>query len=77
MKLDPWLTHVCTVALGQVATIASGRPLSPSQHTNRASLIPRLRSSASRPAQNRDPSAAPSQMPSTCLNPSASTPVTR
>ena len=71
------MTHVCTVALGQVAMIASGRPLSPSQQTNRTSLTPRLRSSVSTPAQNRDPSAVPSQMPSTCLNPSASTPVTR
>jgi hypothetical protein len=74
---EPVESQVCTIALPQVASIASGRPLRPSQHTNSTSLIPRLRNSASTPPQNRDPSAAPSQMPSTCLNPSASTPVTR
>ena len=40
-----WTTQVWTVALGQVAPIASGRPARPSQHTMRTSLIPRLRSS--------------------------------
>ena len=64
-----WITQVCTIALGQVASIASGRPFSPSQHTISTSLTPRLRSSASTPPQNRAPSAAAIQMPSTCLNP--------
>ena len=40
-------TQVCTVASGQVARIESGRPLSPSQHTIKASASPRLRSSPS------------------------------
>ena len=62
-----WRTQVCTIAFGQVASMASGRPPSPSQQTNRTSLMPRLRSSASTPAQNRAPSEAAIQMPSTCL----------
>jgi hypothetical protein len=59
-----WITQVCTIALGQVASIASGRPPSPSQQTIRVSRTPRLRSSASTPAQNRAPSAAAIRTPS-------------
>src|SRR6266851_5264371 len=72
-----WMTQVCTIALGQAASIASGSPPSPSQQTNRTSLMPRLRSSVSTPIQKRAPSAAASQIPSTCLYPSMSTPMAR
>src|SRR5712692_1513112 len=48
-----WMTQVCTIALGQAASIASGSRPSPSQHTNRTSLMPRLRSSVSTPIQKR------------------------
>ena len=44
--------QVCAIAVGQVASIVSGSPLSPSQPTNRTSLMPRLRRSASTPVQN-------------------------
>ena len=66
--------QVCTIACGQVASIASGNPVSPSQHTISTSLTPRLASSAQTPAQNFAPSLACTQMPSTCLTPSMSTP---
>ena len=69
-----WTTHVWTVAWGQVASIASGSPVSPSQHTISTSLIPRLASSAHTWAQNLAPSLAWTQMPRTCLIPSMSTP---
>ena len=59
---------------GQVASIASGNPVSPSQQTIRTSWIPRLRSSAHTPAQNFAPSLACTQIPRTCLIPSGSTP---
>lgn len=67
-------TQVCTVAFGQVAAIASGKPVSPSQHTIRTSATPRLASSAQTPAQNLAPSVVCTQIPSTCLMPSKSTP---
>ena len=44
------------IASGQIAVIASGRPGSPSQHTIRASLRPRLRSSVNTFSQNFAPS---------------------
>jgi hypothetical protein len=69
--------QVCTVACGQVASIASGNPVSPSQQTISTSRTPRLRSSAHTPAQNFAPSAACTQMPSTCRTPSRSTPTAR
>jgi hypothetical protein len=53
-----WITHVCTVAWGQVAVIASGSPASPSQQQINTSVTPRLRNSARPPAQNRAPSPA-------------------
>jgi hypothetical protein len=44
------------VAWGQVAAIASGNPVSPSQQTMSTSGTPRLASSAHTPAQNLAPS---------------------
>lgn len=69
-----WTTQVCTKAPGQVASIASGNPVRPSQATIRTSSTPRLASSAQTPAQNLAPSWAWIQIPSTCLTPSKSTP---
>ena len=66
--------QVCTVDCGQVASIASGKPVSPSQQTISVSRTPRLRSSAQTPAQNFAPSLAWTQIPRTCLTPSRSTP---
>jgi hypothetical protein len=54
------------VEFGQVASIASGKPVRPSQQTISTSLIPRLASSAHTPAQNLAPSAVWTQIPSTC-----------
>ncbi len=48
--------QVCTMAWGQVASIASGKPVSPSQQTISTSRTPRLGSSAQTPAQNLAPS---------------------
>ena len=59
---------------GQVASIASGRPVSPSQHTISTSATPRLASSAHTRAQKEAPSSACTQIPRTCLTPSMSTP---
>ena len=72
-----WTTQVCTLVWGQVASIASGSPVSPSQQTNSTSRTPRLASSAQTPAQNFAPSLFCTQMPSTCLMPSQSTPTAR
>ncbi len=58
----------------QVASIASANPVSPSQQTMSTSRMPRLASSAQTPAQNFAPSLVWTQMPSTCLMPSMSTP---
>src|SRR5882757_5421134 len=49
-------TQVWTVAFGQVASTASGNPVSPSQHTISTSFRPRLRNSEHTPAQNLAPS---------------------
>src|SRR4029453_3378042 len=65
-------TQVWTVAKGQVAAMASGKPVRPSQQTMSTSRIPRLASSAQTPAQNLAPSVASTQIPSTCLMPSIS-----
>src|SRR5215217_6815244 len=67
-------TQVCTTVLGKVASMASGKPVSPSTQAINTSCIPRLRSSANTPAQNLAPSDVCTQMPSTCLIPSQSTP---
>ena len=77
-----WTTHVWTVAWGQVASIPSGSPVSPSHPPPRAlrsraggaPLIPRLASLAHTWAQNLAPSLARTQIPRTCLIPSMSTP---
>jgi len=72
-----WTTHVCTVACGQVAVMASGSPLSPSQHTMHTSLTPRLRSSVSIPIHTLAPSppVGPTHMPSTSRYPSTLMPM--
>src|SRR5215207_4376848 len=70
-------THVWTTVFGQVASIACGKPVSPSQQAISTSATPRLRSSASTPAQNLAPSEVCTQIPSTCLIPSQSTPTAR
>ena len=73
-----WTTHVWVSAWGQVASMASGRPFSPSQQTNNTSATPRLRISVSTLSQNLAPSPpSPSHTPSTCLRPSTSTPTPR
>ena len=59
--------QVCTVVSGQVASIASGKPVSPSQQTINTSSTPRLRSSVQTPARNLAPSLACTQIPSTCF----------
>jgi hypothetical protein len=69
-------TQVWTDAWGQVASMASGRPLSPSQQTNKTSSTPRLRTSVNTAAQNLAPSPpSPSHTPKMCLRPSTSTPM--
>ena len=52
------IVQVCTVAAGQVASMALGNPVKPSQHTMSTSRTPRLRSSAHTLAQNFAPSDA-------------------
>ncbi len=66
--------HVCTVACGNVFSIASPTPTSPSQQTTSTSRRPRLARFAHTPAQNFAPSLACTQIPSTCLIPDMSTP---
>src|SRR4051812_37035719 len=58
--------------------MASGRPLSPSQHTMKASARPRLRSSVRTIIQNLAPSppAGPTHRPNTSRSPSKVTPMT-
>jgi len=70
-------THVCTVASGHVMRIASGSPLSPSQHTISASATPRFLSSVSIVIHCFAPSppVGPSQRPSTSRSPSRLTPM--
>ena len=68
-------TQVRAIALGHVASTASGRPLSPSQHTISASAMPRLAISAHTCARKEAPSLSWTHMPGTCLNPSMSTPM--
>ena len=69
--------QVCTVVSGQVASIASGSPLSPSQQAIRTSRTPRFDSSAQTQAQNFAPSVFCTQIPSTCFTPSTVTPIAR
>ena len=54
--------------------MASGKPVRPSQQTISTSRMPRLASWAHTDAQNFAPSVAWTQIPSTCLTPSVSTP---
>lgn len=72
-------THNWTSAWGQVAPMASGRPLRPSQHTMNASWMPRLRSSVSTLIhyENLTPSppVGPTHMPATSRSPSKFTPM--
>lgn len=55
--------QVWTSAPGQVASIASRKPVSPSQHTINTSWTPRLASCAHTDAQNLAPSDAWTQIP--------------
>ena len=70
-------TQVCTVAWGQVARIASGRPRSPSQHTINASVRPRFLSSVSIVTHPFGALAArwAQPQPSTSRSPARSTPM--
>ena len=69
--------QVCTIASGQKALIAAGRPVRPSQTTIRTSSTPRALSSFITRSQNLAPSVVSTQMPRTSLWPSASTPTAR
>jgi len=66
----------CTTACGQVTPIASGRPVSPSQHTMHTSATPRPLSSDKTVSQNLadSPVVGPTHRPSTCLAPWQSIP---
>lgn len=55
--------QVCTSAPGQVASIASRKPVSPSQHTINTSWTPRLASWAHTAAPDLAPSEAWTQIP--------------
>jgi hypothetical protein len=59
--------------------MASGRPVSPSQHTMYTSATPRLLSSLSTDSQNfaDSPVVGPTHRPRTCLAPSQSMPMAR
>jgi hypothetical protein len=72
-------THNWTVACGHTTPIASGRPVSPSQHTMHTSATPRPFSSDSTVSQNLadSPVVGPAHRPSTCLAPSQSMPMAR
>jgi hypothetical protein len=50
-----WTDEVCTVECSQVVSIASGKPVSPSQQTISTSLMPRLASSTHTPAHTLRP----------------------
>ena len=66
--------HVCTVVLGKIASIASGKPASPSTHAIRMSRTPRCLRSVSTCIQNFAPSVSWNHMPSTSRSPSSVTP---
>ena len=67
-------TQVWTVVLGHTASMASAKPVSPSQQTTSTSVTPRFLSSVMTPSQNLAPSSPlPSHRPNTCLRPSTST----
>src|SRR6476646_8744659 len=72
-----WTTHSCTIACGQVTVIASGRPVSPSQHTMHTSATPRDFNSESTVSQNLldSPVEGPTHRPSTFFAPSQSIPI--
>jgi hypothetical protein len=67
------------MACGQVTEMASGRPVSPSQHTMHTSATPRDRSSDNTVSQNLadSPVVGPTHRPSTCFAPSQSMPMAR
>src|SRR5574344_2199597 len=61
--------HNCTTALGNTASMASGKPLSPSTQAMKMSCTPRLRSSVTTCSQNLAPSVWASHRPSTSFSP--------
>jgi hypothetical protein len=67
-----WTMQVCTMALGNTAVMASGKPLSPSTTANRTSSTPRVLSSFMTRSQNLAPSLCSIHRPRTCLCPSQS-----
>jgi hypothetical protein len=69
--------QVCTHAFGNVASIASGKPLRPSTQAMRTSETPRQRRSLRTASQNFAPSVSCHQMPRTSRSPSQVTPNAR
>ena len=69
--------QVCTVVAGKIASIASGKPFSPSTQQRRMSDTPRCLSSLSTCIQNFAPSASWNHIPSTSRSPSIVTPSAR
>jgi hypothetical protein len=70
-------THVWVTVWGQVAAMASGRPLSPSQTIMHTSVTPRLRTSVRTRSQYLAPSpspCSPAQSPRMSRSPSTVTP---
>ena len=67
------------MACGQTTPIASGSPVSPSQHTMHTSATPRARISDRTESQNfaDSPVVGPTHRPRTCLAPSQSIPMAR
>src|SRR6266487_7081669 len=65
--------HVWTVVFGKIASIASGRPVSPSTQASRRSWTPRCLSSLRTCIQDFAPSASWNHMPSTSRSPSTVT----
>lgn len=66
--------QVCTVASGNTARIASGKPFSPSTTASSRSSTPRPRSSFITLSQNLTPSFCSNHRPRISLPPSARTP---
>jgi hypothetical protein len=67
------------MAWGQTTLIASGSPVSPSQHTMHTSATPRPFTSDRTESQNfaDSPVAGPTHRPRTCFSPSQSIPMAR
>ena len=69
-----WTMHVWTMASGNTAVIASGKPLRPSTTASMISSVPRFLSSFITRSQNLAPSFCSIHRPRTSLRPSARTP---